>query len=86
MWRLNFDFDVAIIGAGSYGLPLGRHIKRSGKQAIHRAGNTQLMFGIRGRRWEELSPYKALIDNSWVRPAESETPKGSDGVERGAYW
>ncbi len=42
------DFDVAIIGCGAYGLPLAARVKDMGKQAIHLAGATQLMFGIMG--------------------------------------
>ena len=47
------DFEIAIIGCGAYGLPLAAHVKRMGKQAIHLAGGTQLMFGIKGNRWVE---------------------------------
>lgn len=42
------EFDVAIIGAGAYGLPLGSRIKEAGKVAIHLGGSTQLLFGIWG--------------------------------------
>ena len=31
----SFEFDIAIIGCGSYGLPLAAKLKRHGKQAIH---------------------------------------------------
>ena len=46
-------FDIAIIGCGAYGLPLAAKLKKEGRQAIHLAGVTQLMFGIKGKRWEE---------------------------------
>ena len=50
---MKIDFDVAIIGCGAYGFPLAAKLKQAGKQAIHLAGATQLLFGIKGKRWEE---------------------------------
>ena len=47
------DFDICIIGAGAYGLPLASFAKKLGKQAIHMGGASQLLFGIKGKRWEE---------------------------------
>ena len=55
---LNIDFDVAIIGCGAYGMPLASKLKNAGKQAIHLGGATQLLFGIKGYRWEEQYPTK----------------------------
>ncbi len=48
----NRQFDVAIIGCGSYGLPLGAFIKQLGRKAVHLGGATQILFGIRGARWD----------------------------------
>ena len=80
------EFDVAIIGAGAYGLPLAAHVKRNGGIAIHIGGATQLLFGIRGRRWEDRPEVTQLYNEHWVRPAPEETPKAHDSVESGAYW
>lgn len=82
------DFDVCIIGAGAYGLPLASFVKQLGKQAIHLGGVTQILFGIKGKRWEreyEDSTMK-LFNEHWVRPLPSETPANKDGIERGCYW
>jgi hypothetical protein len=81
------DFDIALIGAGAYGLPLGASVKDLGKQAVHLGGATQLLFGIRGRRWE-LAPdeYGVLFNEYWVRPSAEETPLRSAQVEDGCYW
>jgi hypothetical protein len=35
------EFDVALIGAGAYGLPLAACVKRLGKKAIHMGGVTK---------------------------------------------
>ena len=82
------EFDVAIIGAGAYGLPLAASVKKMGRQAVHLGGQTQLLFGIRGRRWEIESPddIAPLFNEYWVRPSEAETPPGSSSVEGGCYW
>jgi hypothetical protein len=84
----NTDFDVAIIGAGAYGLPLAADVKEMGRQAVHLGGATQLLFGIRGRRWEVESPddIAPLFNEHWVRPSREETPKDSRLVEGGCYW
>lgn len=65
---LEKDFDVALIGAGGYGAPLAHAIKSSGKPAIHTAGATQLIFGIRGQRWDTDADMLKVMDSSWVRP------------------
>lgn len=81
------DFDVALIGCGAYGMPLAAHVKRMGKQAIHLAGWTQVLFGITGRRWEvHDTRMKHLINENWVRPKPSETPQNFKKVEDGCYW
>lgn len=80
------SFDVALIGCGAYGLPLAAFVKQLGRHAIHLGGATQLLFGIRGRRWDENEFFARLMDDTWVRPLEEERPKGAEAVEAGCYW
>ena len=81
------DFDIALIGCGAYGLPLTVHAKRLGKAGIHLAGWTQMLFGIYGKRWLEDQPrYARFINKHWIRPDQSEVPKGAGKVEGGCYW
>lgn len=80
------DFDVAIIGCGAYGFPLAAMIKRYGKQAIHMAGRTQLLFGIKGSRWENLPSYVNVWNQAWVWPDKGESVEGVKRVEDGCYW
>ena len=79
-------FDIAIIGAGAYALPLTVYVKSLGKQAIQLAGATQLLFGIRGKRWEDRPEYQSIFNEYWVYPAQNETPINKDNVEGGSYW
>jgi len=85
---LQIDFDVAIIGCGAYGMPLAARLKLAGKQAIHLGGATQLLFGIKGRRWEENYPSKiaTCFNDAWTYPLDSEKPKNGSTVEQGCYW
>lgn len=96
------DFDVCILGCGAYGLPLAAYVKRMGKQAIHLAGGTQLLFGILGKRWTEQYvsqkvwmyrpgitinlDYTSLFNNYWCYPLDCDTPKDASKVEDSCYW
>ena len=80
------DFDVSIIGCGAYGFPLAAKLKEAGKQAIHMGGATQLLFGIKGGRWDTHPVISKLYNEHWVRPAASETPNSIQRVEGGCYW
>ena len=93
----NHDFDVCLIGCGAYGFPLAAHVKRKGKQAIHLGGALQLLFGIRGKRWEDPNygvkewgissgTYSGLLNEYWVRPSKEEKPKSAGKVEGSCYW
>ena len=92
-------YDIAIIGCGAYGFPLAAHAKRTGHQGIHLGGATQLLFGITGNRWIKeygmgdeyfsLLPehaYRKLMNETWVRPDNTETPQSAKNVEGACYW
>jgi hypothetical protein len=80
-------FDVALIGAGAYGLPLAAYVKGLGRKAVHLGGATQIMFGIRGRRWDEWTIFQNLYNEHWARPLAEETLASDMRVDAGwAYW
>jgi hypothetical protein len=80
------DYDVAIIGCGAYGFPLAAHAKRRGKQAVHLGGATQILFGIRGKRWDADPQISSLYNERWVRPAPEDSVVGAERVENACYW
>lgn len=86
------DYDICLLGCGAYGFPLASHIKRKGKQAIHLGGNLQLLFGIKGKRWESIGSYLTIhrytdyYNEYWVRPSKEDTPINSDKIEGACYW
>ncbi len=81
------DFDIALIGAGSYGLILSSFVKSLDKKAVHLGGILQLLFGIKGKRWERYPNYnKNIVNKYWVKPLPEETPENASKVEGGCYW
>ncbi len=79
------DFDVAIVGAGSYGLPLCQTIAASGRPAVHLAGSTQLLFGIAGKRWFSGHTVSPFIDDTWTTPVPEDVLPGVEKIEGGSY-
>jgi hypothetical protein len=91
------DYDVCLIGCGAYGFHLAAHVKRSGKKAVHLGGSLQLLFGIKGKRWEDpnygvkvwgipVGSYSNLMNEYWVRPGDIYKPKNAEKVEGACYW
>ena len=85
------DYDICLIGAGAYGFPLAAHIKRMGKKAVHLGGSLQLLFGIKGKRWEDPNynaqyNYASLMNIHWIYPDKESRPKNADKVEGACYW
>lgn len=95
------DFDICILGCGAYGLPLAAHVKRMGKKSFHIGGGLQLLFGIKGKRWDNTNygtcefknytglmdkPYNTLYNEYWIRPLKEDTPKNAKNLDNGVYW
>jgi hypothetical protein len=75
-------FDIALIGAGAWSLPLAAHAKAIGKKALHLGGSLQLLFGIKGGRFEKWG----LYNDRWIRPLPQDCPADFTRMEKGAYW
>ncbi len=82
----NINYDVLLIGAGASSLPLIAHAKQKGKKGIHLGGPLQLLFGIRGERWDKSNIGKFFYNDSWVHPSNEETPALYKNIEGGCYW
>ena len=86
---LKINFDVAIIGCGAYGFPLAAKLKQAGKQAIHLGGATQILFGIKGKRWEKDDSFlyvQKFFNENWVYPSDDDKPLNAKSVAGGVYW
>ena len=77
---------VALLGCGALSLPLGAELKRRGLSAIHMGGATQILFGIKGRRWATHDVISTFFNESWVPPSPDEIPSRAASVEGGCYW
>ena len=80
------DFDIALIAAGAYGFPLAAEIKRTGRKAVVVGGVLQMLFGIRGARWDARGKYRALYNGFWIRPGDEYKPDYFRKVDGGSYW
>lgn len=83
---LEQEFDIAIVGCGAYGFPLAARLKKAGKIVIHLGGATQMLFGVKGARWENIESFKSIINPHWIYPIEDERPSGAEKIEGGCYW
>jgi hypothetical protein len=79
------NFDVLLVGAGAWSIPLAGYAKSLGKIGVHLGGGLQVLFGIKGHRWatHELSGY---WNDAWIHPLPEETPDNVQAMERSAYW
>jgi hypothetical protein len=75
-----------MIGAGSYGLPLGKLLKDAGYSSVVCGGSLQLLLGIKGSRWDQRADYQSIYNAYWTRLLPSETPVAHEKIEGGCYW
>ena len=84
------DFDIALLGCGGYGLPLCNYIYETlNKSAIYIGGGLQLLFGVMGKRWENIPMWEKIIkenDTKFIKPSGDEVCNNKDRVEDGCYW
>ncbi len=81
-----YDYNVAILGCGAYGMPLAAKLKKDGKKVIYMGGVLQMLFGIKGKRWDDEPKAAALYNEHWVEPDAKFKPKQAESVEGGCYW
>ncbi len=78
------DYDICLIGCGAYGFfSLAAYVKRCGKQAIHMGGALQLLFGIKGKRWDNKGQSQ-FYNKYWCQPTEK--INNHKNIENGCYW
>ena len=80
------DYDIALIGAGAYSLPLANYCKLQNKKALHMGGSLQLFFGVNGNRWKSHPFVNKKININWTRLEGVNKPDNYKLVEGGCYW
>lgn len=83
---MNIDFEIAILGCGAYGMPLSARLREAGKTVIYMGGVTQMLFGIKGDRWDKDPVASKLYNEHWTRPGDEDKPENFETVEGGCYW
>lgn len=80
------DFDIALLGCSTFSTPLALMFKRDGKQAVHVGGPLQLMFGIKGKRWDQY--FTDTYNEHWITlPDETKVGNvNSLDMTGGSYW
>ena len=95
--HLHIVDPVVLLDLGAFNVQLGSlsscgsltHVvvqHGTGHVAIQMSGATQLLFGIKGRRWDTHPQISKLYNPAWVRPAPAEQPANKQAVEGGSYW
>ncbi len=78
--------EIVLIGCGGLGMILGHRLKKKGIVAVVLGGAIQVLFGIRGKRWENHPVISSFWNSDWLKPNVMEVPKGAEAVEGGCYW
>lgn len=68
------DFEVCLLMCGCYASPLGSYIKKIGRSAIYLGGIGQLLFGIKGSRYN-IPYYSQFMNDKWIYPDISDKIK-----------
>lgn len=79
-------YDIALLGCGPFGVPLTAHIKETGHQAIYIGGAVQVIFGIKGSRWDGIPEVARLYNEYWVRPGDDNKPTSTKDLDGNCYW
>lgn len=77
------DRDIYFLSCGSYGIPLTNMLKNAGKKAIYVGGFLQLLFGLKGKRWDDIKIVNQHYNKNWIYP--SIKPINGDQVESWCY-
>jgi len=76
--------DIYFVSCGCYGLPLCNYIKSKGGNSIYVGGLLQMLFGLKGSRWEKRPLMNKYYNKHWKYP--NKKPKNLEQVEGGCYW
>ena len=80
--------EFVIVGAGAWSLPVVAYCSELGIDALHMGGGTQILFGIKGRRWDDHDVISTFYNEHWIRPSDEEIPERMENmrIDTGHYW
>lgn len=77
-------YDIMLIAAGSFSIPVAAEAKHNGKVAIHLGGTMNPFFGLYSGRYDSRLYYKKLIyTDCFMRMPK---PVEAKHIENSAYW
>ena len=77
---------IVLIGCGGLAMPLALKLKHSGIISIVLGGAIQILFGIKGSRWEGHKEISEFFNDSWTFPSQNEIPNNAKKIENSCYW
>jgi hypothetical protein len=80
------DAKYVFVGCGALSLPIVAALKRAGCVALHTGGATQILFGIKGKRWDNHPVISKFYNSDWIRPSAREIPEGARAIENACYF
>jgi hypothetical protein len=83
---LNTNPRIVLIGCGGLAMPLAWRLKQKGCIVVVLGGAIQIMFGIKGRRWDNHPVISRFYTADWIYPSIEEIPGGALEIEGGCYW
>ena len=80
--KKTFNFDIALVSAGGFGMPLCNYIYTElNTSTIYVGGALQLFFGIMGKRWANNN-----MNSFWVKTLMVDKPLNTHLCEGSCYW
>tara|TARA_R110001599_G_scaffold5563_4_gene27888 strand:- start:1277 stop:2077 length:801 start_codon:yes stop_codon:yes gene_type:complete len=77
--------DIYLIASGAYGLPICNYIKELGSNSLYIGGILQLLFGLKGSRWDNRPELSKYYNKHWSYP--NFKPKNYKLIEnKNNYW
>lgn len=80
------DFDVALISCSVPSFLLAAEIKRRGKIGIQMGGVLQMLFGIKGKRFDSMPHLNCFYNEYWIRPQSDNKPSDAEKLDNFCYW
>ena len=77
---------IVLIGCGGLAMILGARLKQKGIVSIVMGGAIQILFGIKGKRWDTHPIISSFYTSDWLYPNQSEIPGAFKEIEGGCYW
>ncbi len=78
--------SIALLGCGGLAMPIAYALKQHNISSVVMGGSIQVLFGIKGKRWETHSVISKFWNPHWINPAPHEIPGAAHQIEGGCYW